>query len=199
MFKSSFLPVSIVLPVITPARGIHINHAKATQHNVFLAEDYRRLKKVGIHAAREGVCWPEVDCGGHYDLSSLHSIINASSRYGIEIIYDLCHFGYPEDLKDFSKEFTKRFADYCYAVARYVATHTNGTCYFTPMNEPSDLSWAAGEAGLFAPHLTGRGFDLTVSRYCGYRGDKCHSGGLFKRTSHKCRSGLSRGRSNRQP
>src|ERR1700752_3334876 len=161
MFKSFFI-AGFDCTAGYNARGIQINHAKATQHDVFLAEDYRRLKKVGIHAAREGVCWRGVDCSGHYYLSSLHSIINASSRYGIEIIYDLCHFGYPEDLNIFSKEFTKRFADYCYAVARYVATHTNGTCYFTPMNEPSYFSWAAGEAGLFAPHLTGRGFDLKV-------------------------------------
>jgi hypothetical protein len=34
------------------------------------------------------------------------------------------------------------------------------TCYFTPINEPSYFSWAAGEAGLFAPHLKGRATKL---------------------------------------
>jgi hypothetical protein len=37
-----------------------------------------------------------------------------------------------------------------------------GEHYFTPVNEPSYFSWAAGEVGLFAPHIKGRGWELKV-------------------------------------
>lgn len=161
MFKSFFI-AGFDCTAGYNACNIRINHTAATQHDIFLAEDYRRLQEVGIHAAREGICWSDVDCRGHYDFSSVRSILNASKRYDIEIIYDLCHFGYPEDLNVFSREFARRFADYCYAVARYIAANTDGMCYFTPINEPSYFSWAAGHAGMFAPHLIEQGFDLKV-------------------------------------
>ena len=54
-------------------------------------------------------------------------------------------------------------AGYCHAAAAFISRHTRGQCDFTPMNEPSYFSWAAGEAGRFAPHATGRGFELKLS------------------------------------
>jgi len=59
--------------------------------------------------------------------------------------------------------FAERFADYCYAAARHVEVRSEGTCYFTPVNEPSFLAYAGGHAGLFAPHLTGRGEALKIA------------------------------------
>lgn len=135
---------------------------EATQHERFVREDYARLKRVGIHAARESVRWPLVDHKGRYDFSSLQPFLEASRRHQVDIIYDLFHFGYPSDLNLFSADFPKRFADYCYATARHIAKHTTGVCYFTPVNEPSYFSWAAGEVGLFAPHIIERGYELKV-------------------------------------
>ena len=135
---------------------------EATQHDRFADEDYARLRGAGIHASREAVRWPLVDANGHFDFSSLQPFIDAGRRHGVEIIYDLFHFGYPPHIDLFSADFPRRFSEYCYATARYVAEQTTGTCYFTPVNEPSYFSWAAGEAGLFAPHQTGRGFELKI-------------------------------------
>jgi hypothetical protein len=78
------------------------------------------------------------------------------------VVWDLFHYGYPDGVDPFSEEFPRRFADYCYAVARFVSVRTDGVCYFTPVNEPSYYSWAGGEAGLFAPHAKGRGWELKV-------------------------------------
>jgi beta-glucosidase/6-phospho-beta-glucosidase/beta-galactosidase len=135
---------------------------QATQHDRFVDEDYARLKAVGIHAVREAVRWPLIDNGRTYDFSSLQPFIEASRRRRIEIIYDLFHFGYPSHINLFSEDFPKRFADYCYAVARHIAKNTGGICYFTPINEPSYFSWAGGEVGMFAPHKIGRGEELKV-------------------------------------
>lgn len=139
-----------------------IDQVAATQHDIFILEDYARLKDVGIHAAREGIRWPLVDRRGHYDFSSVAPIVKAARAFRIEIIYDLFHFGYPADVDLFSAEFPARFADYCYATARFIKKHSDAPLYFTPINEPSYFSWAAGEAGLFAPHARGRGLELKV-------------------------------------
>lgn len=137
-----------------------IDQVAATHHDRHADSDYRLLHNVGIFAAREAIRWPLVDRGGRYDFSSVDPFLNASRKYGIEVIWDLFHYGYPEDLDPFTDEFTKRFADYCCAAAEYICVHQPGPCYFTPVNEPSFFSWAGGTVGRFAPHCIGRGAEL---------------------------------------
>lgn len=140
--------------------GHWIDQIRATKHDLFVDQDYARLTDVGIRTVREGVRWPLIDEGGQYDFSTLEPFLHAANKHGIEIIYDLFHFGYPDDIDLFSTDFPARFADYCFAVADFIKTQTTGISYFTPINEPSYFSWAAGEVGLFAPHQFGRGFEL---------------------------------------
>jgi len=139
-----------------------IDQIAATQHDLFVDEDYRRLREIGILTVREAVRWPLVDKQRRYDFSSVDPFLAAGGRHGIEIIHDLFHFGYPDHIDLFSADFPARFADYCFAAASYIAGQTGGKCYFTPVNEPSYFSWAAGEVGLFAPHAVGRGWELKV-------------------------------------
>ena len=142
------------------SHGRAIDQIAATQHDRFLREDYRLLKQAGLYVAREGVRWPLIDRDGEYNFDSLQAIMEASQQHGIELIYDLFHFGYPQYLDLFSPAFISRFADYCFEAARCVVAGSDGPYYFTPVNEPSYFAWAAGEAGLFAPYATGRGPEL---------------------------------------
>lgn len=135
----------------------------ATYHDRHADADYRRLHEVGIHAAREAIRWPLVDRGGRYDFSSVRPFVEASQKHGIDVIWDLFHYGFPNDVDLFSDSFVNRFADYCRACARFICAHQEGVCYFTPVNEPSYFAWAAGEAGRFAPHQHGRGAELKIA------------------------------------
>ncbi len=137
-----------------------IDQIAATHHDKHADSDYRSLHNVGIFAAREAIRWPLVDRGGQYDFSSVEPFLEASRKYGIEVIWDLFHYGYPDELDPFSDDFTKRFADYCAAAADYICRNQPGTCYFTPVNEPSFFSWAGGTVGRFSPHCIGRGVEL---------------------------------------
>ena len=47
----------------------------------------------------------------------------AQRRHQILPIWDLCHYGYPDDLDPLSDVFVDRFARYARAAARYVAEH----------------------------------------------------------------------------
>jgi hypothetical protein len=144
--------------------GHWFDQVVATGHDKTVDDDYRQLAELEIHAARETIRWPLVDLGrGRYDFSTVEPFVEAASRHHVEVIWDLFHYGYPRGLDLWSEEFLNRFTDYCYAVGRFVAKRTEGTCAFTPVNEPSFMAYAAGEKGLFAPHVTGRGWDLKVA------------------------------------
>jgi hypothetical protein len=143
--------------------GEWIDQIAATEHDLHVNEDYARLHEFGISTIREAVRWPLIHRSQRtYDFSSLDPFLAASTKHEIEIIYDLFHFGYPEHLDPFSADFPRYFADYCYAVGRYLREQLPEARYFTPVNEPSFFSWAAGEMGLFAPHARGRGWELKV-------------------------------------
>jgi hypothetical protein len=143
--------------------GEWIDQIAATEHDRHADADYTRLAEVGIHAVREAIRWPLVDRDGHYDFSSVQPFIDAALHHDFDVIWDLFHYGYPDDTNPFSDEFPERFARYCHAAAVHVREHMDRTCYFTPINEPSFFAWAAGEAGRFAPHAKGRGFELKVA------------------------------------
>jgi hypothetical protein len=143
--------------------GEWIDQIAATEHDLHVDADYRRLADVGIRAVREAIRWPLVDRGGRYDFSSAEPFVSAALDHGFDVIWDLFHYGYPDELDPFSGQFSDRFADYCRATARYVVERMPGQCYFTPMNEPSFFAWAGGEVGRFAPHARGRSAELKCS------------------------------------
>lgn len=145
--------------------GEWIDQIAATQHDLLVDADYRLLRGAGLLTARETVRWPLVDRAAgarKYEFASIDPFLAASEKHGIELIHDLFHFGYPEHIDLFSADFPKQFADYCHATAGYIRAQTPGPYYFTPVNEPSFFSWAAGEVGLFGPHARGRGWELKL-------------------------------------
>jgi len=143
-----------------------IDKIAATQHDRFVNEDYARLAQCEIHAAREAVRWPLVNPKkGKYDFSTVRPVLEAARQQDVELIFDYFHYGYPRDVDLLSDEFAGRFAEYCYRVTKYIARNYGGQLYITPLNEPSFFAWAAGHAGLFAPHLRDHGFTLKV-QFC---------------------------------
>ncbi|PYE49377.1 family 1 glycosylhydrolase [Deinococcus yavapaiensis] len=123
-----------------------------TQHDRFVAQDYRLLRDLGIAVVREGVPWPLVDRGGEFDFGRLDPYIDALNACQLLPIWDLCHYGYPDDLDPFQPEFKERFARYCRAVAEYVTPRVRGPHFFTPINEITFFSFCGGEWGWVAPY-----------------------------------------------
>jgi beta-glucosidase/6-phospho-beta-glucosidase/beta-galactosidase len=124
-----------------------------TQHRSHADEDYRMLRSLGIAVAREGIPWPLVDKGrGEYDFSYIDPFLEAQRRHNIQPIWDLCHYGYPEDADPFGEGFAPRFAAYASAAAAYVTERAHhGPPFFTPMNEITFFGYMAGEWAWAAP------------------------------------------------
>src|SRR3989440_10477564 len=77
--------------------GKRLDLIAATQHDRFAQLDYLRLQRQGIRLAREGVRWHLVEATpGQYDFSSVLPVVRAARATGTQVIWDLCHFGWPE-------------------------------------------------------------------------------------------------------
>lgn len=136
--------------------GRRRNLVEETRHRQHAREDYRMLHDIGIAVAREGIPWPLVDRGGRYDFSAIDPMIEAMNAEKILPIWDLCHYGYPDDADPFDAGFAGRFADYCRAASRYVVTRTRGPHFFTPINEITFYAFCGGEWGWVAPYRSCR-------------------------------------------
>lgn len=137
-----------------------VDEISLTQHDRHVRDDYHRLRSLGIRVARDGVRWNLIDRNGRLDFSSVLPFIEAAEAEDITVIWDLFHYGYPNDLDPFQPEFVGRFAEYCYAFARILARRCHRVPFFTPVNEISFFAWAASDGDLFAPRLPGRGPEL---------------------------------------
>ncbi|MDQ4075671.1 MAG: glycosyltransferase [Chloroflexota bacterium] len=142
--------------------GTRLDMLATTQHDQQVDKDYRALAALGIRTVRDGIRWHLVDRGGSYDFSSLSPMVEAANRHGIQVIWSLCHFGWPDDLGVFGPHFVSRFARYCREVARFLRENSDGVPFFTPINEISFLAWAAGEVGYIYPFMRRRGPELKL-------------------------------------
>jgi beta-glucosidase/6-phospho-beta-glucosidase/beta-galactosidase len=112
-------------------------------HDKFAEADYRRLCELGLRTARDGTRWHLIDRGGTYDWSSFEPMFNAAQRTGIQVIWDLFHYGFADGVDPFAPSFIDRFSKFAGAVAQFVRDRTDEIPFYTPMNEISFFTWAA--------------------------------------------------------
>ena len=143
--------------------GKRLDLIHATQHDTLAAADYRRLHEYGITTVRDGIRWHMIEQqAGNYDWRSVLPMVRAAQASGTQVIWDLCHYGWPDDLDILGPEFVPRFAAFADAFAQLLARETDTTPFYVPVNEISFFAWAAGDAGYLNPFCTGRSFELKV-------------------------------------
>lgn len=142
-------------------KGTRLDMLAATQHDRYANGDYARLRQVGISSARDTVRWHLVEQReGSFDFTTMDPLLAAANRHGMQVVWDLCHYGWPDGLDIFAPAFVDRFARFCGAVARHVREQSDAVPLYIPVNEISFFAWAAGEVGWFSPYGRGRGGDL---------------------------------------
>jgi len=140
--------------------GIRLDMIEATQHDRLVAEDYRLLRQFGFSTIRDAVRWHLIDRGSDYDFSSLAPMVEAAQQESVQVIWDICHYGWPDDVDIFSPAFVNRFERFCGAIGRFMKQYTDRIPFYAPINEISFFAWAAGQVGFMHPCRTGDGVAL---------------------------------------
>jgi len=118
---------------------LSMNHS--TRHAECAYDDYCLLEQFGIRTVRESIGWRLAEAQGRFDFSLIESRIDAARRTGLQIVWTLCHYGWPAGIDLESQEFVERFACFCRAAARYLAPLSEGNTVYSPMNEISYMTW----------------------------------------------------------
>lgn len=143
------------------ADGRRLDMLAATRHDRWAEQDYRRLADLGIRCARDGLRWHLIEQQpSRYDWSSFLPMLRAAQRCDVQVVWDLCHYGYPDDLDIWRPAFVERFARFAGAVARLMREEGIETAFYSPINEISFWSWAGGDVGYFNPTARQRGLEL---------------------------------------
>lgn len=141
--------------------GERINLLQETQHDIRVTEDYEALCALGIKTVREGICWSNVEkSAGIFDFSEVYNRIKAAESFGIQQIWDLIHFGYPDGLYPTHPHFCDRFTALCQAFATFYKENAKQDLYVVPINEISFLSWHSGDVRGTVPFAVNSGWDI---------------------------------------
>lgn len=133
----------------------------ATRHDLLAAQDYTQLVEHGIRTARDGVRWHLVETTpGQYEWAPVLGVLRAAEAAGVQVIWDLLHYGWPDDLDVFSAAFVDRFAAFAAAFARLHLNETGRPPFVCTVNEISFLAWGGGDMARMGPHTQGRGGEL---------------------------------------
>ena len=141
--------------------GERLDMIAAVGHDANAEADYAALARRGLATVRDGLRWHRIETSpGRYDWSSVLPMARAARRVGTRVIWDLLHYGWPDDLDPWRPAFVDRFARFAGAAARVMRSETDGAVFYCPVNEISFLSWGGGDVGYLNPFARGRGFEL---------------------------------------
>jgi beta-glucosidase/6-phospho-beta-glucosidase/beta-galactosidase len=132
--------------------GVRLDLIRATGHDRHVLNDYRQCRALGLTTLRDGVRWHRIEIApGKYDWSSWLPMIEAAEETGVQIIWDLFHYGAPDHVDQASDDFPDRFAEFAVAALELRSTVTARPPTVCPLNEINFLSWAIDDG--YFPHV----------------------------------------------
>ncbi|UKT63960.1 amine oxidase [Pedobacter mucosus] len=145
--------------------GNRVDLSEITGHLTNAATDYNLIKSIGILTVREGIRWSKIETQPFvFDFTSVAKMIDAAKENGIQQIWDICHFGYPDDLSPLHPHFESRFVAVCSAFANFFKSYCpNEQLIVTPVNEVGFISWLGGDHASTTPYARGMGWDVKYS------------------------------------
>jgi len=141
--------------------GRRLDLLAATGHDRHARADYAAMRAHGLRTVRDGLRWHLIEpAAGRRDWSSFLPMLQAATDEGLQPVWDLCHYGWPDDVDIWRPAFVDRFAAFAGAVARLVREHSEAVPIYCAVNEISYWSWAGGDQARMNPMAQGRGLEL---------------------------------------
>jgi hypothetical protein len=140
--------------------GKRLDLQATTEHDRFAEADFAALRRIGILSFRDGLRWHAIEARRNvYEWGNAETLIEAARMTRSDVIWDLCHYGWPDWLDVWSEEFPSRFAAFASAAAEHIVERGLAP-KFCLINEISFMAWAGGEVAHFYPGQRGRGAEL---------------------------------------
>ena len=140
--------------------GRRLDLIHSTRHDELASRDYQLLQRYGMSTARDGLRWHLIERSpGTYDFDSATGMLKAARDTDMQVIWDLFHYGWPDDLDIFAPAFVRRFTSFAREAVKHISEYDQAPM-ISPINEISFFSWAAGEAGIFNPFAKKRGDEM---------------------------------------
>ena len=131
--------------------GVRLDLIRATGHDRHVLGDYRQCRELGFRTLRDGLRWHLIEkVAGKYDWSSWLPALEAAEETGIQVIWDLFHYGSPDHVNQAGEDFPERFTEFALAALEVHRSVTERPPLVCPLNEINFHSWAVDE-GYFPP------------------------------------------------
>ncbi len=152
------------------AFGNRVDFLKLTGHLHLLEEDYKLLGDFNIQTVREGIRWSQVETSPYnYNWNAVEQMIRKGQQMKIQQVWDLCHFGYPDDITPLHPLFARRFSAMCRSFVNfYRSIVPEGKLIVTPINEVSFISWLGGDARGTSPYCINNGWEVKYRLMAAY-------------------------------
>jgi hypothetical protein len=126
--------------------GVRLDLIRATAHDKHALGDYRTLRELGFRTIRDGLRWHLIgQTPGRYDWSSWLPMLEAAEQAGMQVIWDLFHYGSPDCVDQAAPDFPERFTDFALATLEVQQSVTGRPPLVCPLNEINFLSWAVDD------------------------------------------------------
>jgi len=126
--------------------GVRLDLIKATGHDKHVLRDYRLCRELGFRTLRDGVRWHLIEKSpGKYDWSSWLPMLEAAEQVGMQVIWDLFHYGSPDCIDQGAPDFPDRFTEFALAALEVQQSVSGRPPLVCPLNEINFLSWAVDD------------------------------------------------------
>ena len=126
--------------------GVRLDLIRATGHDKHVLEDYRLCKRFGFDTIRDGARWHLIGkTPVKYDWSSWLPMIEAAEDVGLQVIWDLFHYGSPDCIDQGGGDFPERFTDFVLAALDLQQSISKRPPVVCPLNEINFLAWAVDD------------------------------------------------------
>lgn len=143
--------------------GRRLDLLGCTQSPPLIRADFQRLQAQEIHTARSGIRWHQIETRPYeYCFAGELPQVQAARELKMQIIWDVCHYGWPDDLDIFRPEFVRRFVKFATAFARLLANETDQPLFLSLINEISFFAWGGGDVACLNPFAQNRGMELKM-------------------------------------
>jgi beta-glucosidase/6-phospho-beta-glucosidase/beta-galactosidase len=123
--------------------GVRLDLIRATGHDRHVRQDYEQCAELGFRTIRDGLRWHLIEkAPGKYDWSSWLPALEAAQEAGLQVIWDLFHYGSPDHVDQAAPDFPERLTEFALAAIELQQSVSAGRPLVCPLNEINFMSWA---------------------------------------------------------